>query len=76
MRSPLPFRPAEPYPAPMKTAPPRPLTLEELWAYEDQHPVVFAAPRALAEARLIAKLDRSKRASGRRPSPRRAAPAR
>ena len=40
----------------------KPLTLEELWDFEDKHPVVFAAPRALAEARLIAELDRVKRA--------------
>lgn len=35
------------------------VSLEELWAYEATHPVVFAAPRALAEARLIAGLSRS-----------------
>lgn len=39
----------------------KPMTLEELWDFEDKHPVVFAAPRALAEARLIADLDRLKR---------------
>jgi hypothetical protein len=44
----------------------KPVSLEELWDYEDNHPVVFAAPRALAEARLIAELDRVKR--GRRRS--------
>jgi hypothetical protein len=37
------------------------VSLEELWAYEATHPVVFAAPRALAEARLIAGLSRSRR---------------
>lgn len=39
----------------------KPVSLEELWAYEASHPVVFAAPRALAEARLIAALMRVKR---------------
>ncbi len=39
----------------------KPISLEELWDYEDKHPVVFAAPRALAEARLIAALIRVKR---------------
>jgi hypothetical protein len=29
------------------------VSLEELWDYEAKHPVVFASPRALAEARLI-----------------------
>lgn len=37
------------------------MSLEELWDYEDKHPVVFASPRALAEARLIAELGRVKR---------------
>ena len=37
------------------------ISLEELWEYEAQHPVVFASPRALADARLIAELDRLKR---------------
>jgi hypothetical protein len=32
------------------------MSLEELWDYEAKHPVVFASPRALAEARLIAVL--------------------
>jgi hypothetical protein len=32
------------------------MTLEELWDFEDKHPVVFASPRALADARLIASL--------------------
>src|SRR5437773_1960893 len=39
----------------------KPMTLEELWDFEDKHPVVFASPRALAEARLIAELNRVKR---------------
>ena len=39
----------------------KPMSLEELWDYEDKHPVVFASPRALAEARLIAELGRVKR---------------
>jgi len=39
----------------------KPLSLEELWDYEAKHPAVFAAPRALAEARFIADLDRLKR---------------
>jgi hypothetical protein len=42
----------------------KPVSLEELWDYEAEHPVVFASPRALAEARLIAELDRLK--TGRR----------
>ena len=37
------------------------ISLEELWEYEAKHPVVFASPRALADARLIAELDRLKR---------------
>ena len=36
------------------------MTLEELWDFEDKHPVVFASPRALADARLIAELNRVK----------------
>lgn len=39
----------------------KPMTLEELWEFEAKHPVVFASPRALADARLIAELDRVKR---------------
>ena len=39
----------------------KPISLEELWDYEDNHPVVFAAPRALAEARLIAAMSRGRR---------------
>jgi hypothetical protein len=38
----------------------KPVSLEELWEFEDRHPAVFASPRALAEARLIAALDGSK----------------
>jgi hypothetical protein len=41
------------------------VSLEELWEYEATHPVVFAAPRALAEARLISDLFRAKRNSRR-----------
>ena len=43
-----------------------PVSLEALWDFEDKHPVVFASPRALAEARLIAELQRTKRNHGRR----------
>ena len=32
--------------------------LDDLWRYEDKHPVAFASPRALVEARLIAEMDR------------------
>jgi hypothetical protein len=39
----------------------KPVSIEQLWAYEAKHPVIFAAPRALAEARLIAELGRVKR---------------
>jgi hypothetical protein len=39
----------------------KPISLEDLWDFEDKHPVVFASPRALAEARLIARLARVKR---------------
>lgn len=39
----------------------KPVSLEELWDFEAKHPVVFASPRALAEARLIADLFRLKR---------------
>ena len=45
----------------MKMKRTKPISLEELWAYEDKHPVVFAAPRALAEARMIADIERLKR---------------
>ena len=36
------------------------VSLEELWDYEAKHPVVFASPRALVEARLIADMGRVK----------------
>jgi len=39
----------------------KPLSIEQLWAYEAKHPVIFAAPRALADARLIVDLGRTKR---------------
>ncbi|MEI6077558.1 MAG: hypothetical protein WCS94_18400 [Verrucomicrobiota bacterium] len=39
----------------------KPLSIEQLWAYEAKHPAIFAAPRALAEARLIVDLGRSQR---------------
>ena len=39
----------------------KPISLEDLWDFEDKNPVVFASPRALAEARLIARLERVKR---------------
>lgn len=45
----------------MTTKRTKPVSLEELWAYEAKHPVVFASPRALVEARLIAVLDQSQR---------------
>jgi hypothetical protein len=45
------------------------MTLEELWDFEDKHPVVFASPRALADARLIAALERA-RLNRRRRTPR------
>ena len=45
----------------MKVLRTKSMTLEELWDWEDKHPVVFASPRALADARLIAELDRLKR---------------
>jgi hypothetical protein len=39
----------------------KPVSLEEMWDFEDKHPVIFASPRALAEARMIADLSRLKR---------------
>lgn len=36
----------------------KPVGLQELWEFEDRHPVVFASPRALSEARLIAAMER------------------
>jgi hypothetical protein len=44
----------------------KPISLEELWDYEAKHPVVFASPRALVEARLIAEMDRARRTRRRR----------
>ncbi len=38
----------------------KPVSLEELWDFEDKHPVVFASPRALAEARFIDALERAR----------------
>ncbi len=59
----------------LKRSPPttKSMTMEELWDWEAKHPVIFASPRALAEARLIAELDRLKR-SRRRRSVKRSAP--
>ena len=34
--------------------------MTELWHWEDKNPAVFASPRALAAASLIAELDRLK----------------
>jgi hypothetical protein len=45
------------------------LSLEQIWDYEARHPIVFAAPSALAEARLIEALGRSKRPSRRSKGP-------
>jgi hypothetical protein len=53
----------------VKAKPTKALSLEELWDYEDKHPVVFASPRALAEARLIAELDRLKKSRRRSRKP-------
>lgn len=47
----------------------KPVSLEELWDFEAKHPVVFASPRALADARLIAALERT-RQNRRRRTPR------
>lgn len=47
----------------MTTKRTKPVSLEELWAYEAEHPAVFASPRALVEARLIAALGQSPRPS-------------
>ena len=44
----------------------KPVSLEELWDYEAKHPIVFASPRALVEARLIAKMDKAHRPRRRR----------
>jgi hypothetical protein len=37
--------------------------LDEMFDYEIKHPVVFASPRALIEARLIAELEKNHRNS-------------
>jgi hypothetical protein len=47
----------------------KPVSLEELWDFEDKHPVIFASPRALVEARLMADLSRLKRGRWRRSAP-------
>jgi hypothetical protein len=49
----------------MKVIRTKPVSLEELWEFEDRHPVVFASPSALAGARVIDEFERTKRA-GRR----------
>ena len=35
--------------------------LDECFEYEATHPIAFASPRALVEARLIAELDKARR---------------
>src|SRR6266436_10296041 len=35
--------------------------LRDLFEYEATHPIAFASPRALVEARLIAELDKARR---------------
>jgi len=35
--------------------------LDECFEYERTHPMVFASPRALLEARMIAEMDRARR---------------
>jgi len=35
--------------------------LDECFEYEAIHPIAFASPRALVEARLIAELDKTRR---------------
>ena len=49
----------------MKRVTKRPPTDEEwlrnLFDYEARHPIAFASPRALAEARLIAAMDKVRR---------------
>jgi len=35
--------------------------LRECFEYEASHPIAFASPRALLEARLIAEMDRARR---------------
>jgi hypothetical protein len=53
---------------PMTVKRTKPVSLEELWDYESKHPVVFASPRALAEARLISDVGRLKSGHRRRRS--------
>jgi hypothetical protein len=49
----------------MKAAARKKLTDEEwlrdLFDYEAKHPIAFASPRALIEARLIAEMDKARR---------------
>lgn len=40
--------------------------LEALWEFEAEHPVAFASPRALVEARLIARLGATRQPRARR----------
>ena len=35
--------------------------LEECFEYEATHPIAFASPRALLEARMIAEMDKARR---------------
>ena len=47
----------------------RKLTAEEWWndirEYERTHPIAFASPRALLEARMIAEMDKARRPKAR-----------
>lgn len=49
----------------MKPAAKKKMTAEEwlrdLFDYEARHPIAFASPRALVEARLIAEMDKARR---------------
>ena len=45
----------------MKAKRTEPVSLEELWEYEAKHPVAFASPCVLVEARLIAEMDKARR---------------
>jgi hypothetical protein len=51
--------------AEMKPVAKKKLTAEEwlrdLFDYEAEHPIAFASPRALVEARLIAEMDKARR---------------
>ena len=40
--------------------------LRDLFDYEAKHPIAFASPRALVEARLIAGMDKARRPHRRR----------